>query len=96
METHPAVGMTFGMFSAGSPLVLPGDQRPEEAYSAVFTSPVLEEPLEILGRPRVTFQATTDAEVTTFAARPLASSPSTARRRMFTNSPGESSAGSTG
>ncbi len=69
VETHPAVGMTFGMFSAGSPLVLPGDQRPEEAYSAVFTSAVLEAPLEILGRPRLTFQAVTDAEVTTFVAR---------------------------
>ncbi|MFT4041255.1 MAG: CocE/NonD family hydrolase [Thermomicrobiales bacterium] len=69
VETHPAVGMAFGMFSAGSPLVLPGDQRQEEAYSAVFTSPPLTEPLEILGRPRLTFTAATDAPVTTFAAR---------------------------
>lgn len=69
LEYHPAVGMTFGMFSAGSPHVLPDDQRTEEAYSAVFTGPVLDEPLEILGQPTLTFRVDTDAEVITYAAR---------------------------
>ena len=59
----------LGMFSAGSPHVLPGDQRAEEAYSAVFTGAALAEPLEILGRPRLRFQVASDAEVITFAAR---------------------------
>ena len=66
---HPAVGTSFGMFSAGSPHVLPADQRGEEAYSAVYTGPVLQEPLEILGRPRLALWVDSDAEVITFAAR---------------------------
>jgi putative CocE/NonD family hydrolase len=57
------------MFSAGSPLVLPADQRAEEAYSAVFTSPALTEPLEIFGRPQLSLWVDSDAEVITFAAR---------------------------
>lgn len=66
---HPAVGTTFGIFSAGSPHVLPADQRGEEAYSAVFTGPPLAEPLEILGRPRLVLWVDSDAPVITFAAR---------------------------
>ena len=66
---HPAVGTSFGMFSAGSPLVLPADQRGEEAYSTVFTGQALSEPLEILGRPRLHLQIDSDAEVITFTAR---------------------------
>ncbi len=66
---HPAVGVGFGMFSAGSPLVLPADQRMEEAYSAVFTGPVLTEAVEILGRPRLELAVECDAEVATFAVR---------------------------
>ena len=69
LVNHPAVGTAFGMFSAGSPLVLPADQRMEEAYSAVFTGPVLTEPLEILGRPRLVLWAESDAAAITFAAR---------------------------
>jgi putative CocE/NonD family hydrolase len=69
LEYHPAVGTTFGMFSAGAPHVLPADQRVEEAYSAVFTGPALTETLEILGRPRLQFRVDSDAPVITFAAR---------------------------
>jgi putative CocE/NonD family hydrolase len=69
IEYHPAVGTSFGMFSAGAPHVLPADQRGEEAYSAVYTGPLLEEPLEILGRPRLVLWVDSDAEVITFAAR---------------------------
>ena len=69
IEYHPAVGTAFGMFSAGAPHVLPADQRGEEAYSAVYTGPVLAEPLEILGRPRLDLWIDSDAEVITFAAR---------------------------
>ncbi len=69
MEYHASVGITFGMFSAGSPHVLPDDQRAEEAFSAVFTGPVRSESLEILGQPRLTLCVDSDAEVITFAAR---------------------------
>ena len=44
---NPTVGTTFGMFSASSPLVLPVDQRLEEAYSRSWTSTPLAEPIEI-------------------------------------------------
>jgi putative CocE/NonD family hydrolase len=69
LEYHPAVGTAFGMFSAGAPHVLPADQRAEEAYSAVFTGPVLEEPLEILGQPRLILSVESNAAVITFATR---------------------------
>src|SRR5918998_2111891 len=69
LEYHPAVGTTFGMFSAGAPHVLPADQRAEEAYSAVYTGPILTEPVEILGRPRLVLRVDSDAEVINFAAR---------------------------
>jgi hypothetical protein len=68
--THqPSVGTTFGIFSAGGPYVLPGDQRIEEAYSAVYTGAELTEPLEILGRPRLRLWIDSDSEVVTFVAR---------------------------
>lgn len=66
---HPAVGTAFGLFSAGAPHVLPDDQRVEEAYSVVYTGQVLEEALEIIGRPRVTLWVETEAPVLTFVAR---------------------------
>ncbi len=69
MHYHPSVGTAFGMFSAGSPLVLPADQRGEEAYSAVYTGAVLTAPLEILGRPRLIIRVDSDAEVIAFVAR---------------------------
>jgi len=69
MHYHPSVGTAFGMFSAGSPLVLPADQRGEEAYSAVYTGAVLTAPLEILGCPRLILRVDSDAEVIAFAAR---------------------------
>lgn len=69
LEYHPSVGITFGMFSAGSPHVLPDDQRAEEAFSAVFTGPVLSESLEILGQPRLTLWVDSGAEAITFATR---------------------------
>ena len=69
-EYHPAVGTTFGMFSAGAPHVLPADQRAEEAYSAVYTGP---RPDGAAGDPRPAAPRScwvdSDAEVITFAAR---------------------------
>jgi hypothetical protein len=65
----PSVGSAFGMFSAGGPHVLPSDQREEETYSAVYTGAPLDEPLEILGRPRAVLYVESDAEVVTFVAR---------------------------
>ena len=69
LDYHPAVGTSFGLFSAGSPHVLPADQRAEEAFSAVYNGPVLEEDLEIVGRPRLTLWVETEAPVLNFVAR---------------------------
>lgn len=66
---RPDVGTSFGMFSAGSPLVLPGDQRPEEAYSLNWTTTPLTAPLEILGRPRADVTVAVTAPVATLVVR---------------------------
>jgi predicted acyl esterase len=66
---NPTVGTTSGMFSASSPLVLPVDQRLEEAYSRSWTSAPLEEPLEILGYPRAVLHVSTTTDVATVVAR---------------------------
>lgn len=48
---------------------LPADQRSDDAGSLVLELPMLEKPIEILGRPRVTLQVAIDAPVGTLAAR---------------------------
>jgi uncharacterized protein len=68
-QYNPTVGTTFGMFSAGSPLVLPIDQRLEDAFSLGWSSAPLAEPIEILGRPRVILRLSTTAEIATIAVR---------------------------
>ena len=66
---HPAVGASFGLFSAGAPHVLPADQRGEEAYSLVYTGAPLDAPLEILGQPRATLYVDAGTPVITFVVR---------------------------
>jgi putative CocE/NonD family hydrolase len=66
---NSTVGTTFGMFSASSPLVLPVDQRLEEAYSKSWTSAPLTEPLEILGYARVVLNVSATTDVATVVAR---------------------------
>jgi putative CocE/NonD family hydrolase len=63
------VGTTFGMFSASSPHILPVDQCLEDAFSANFTSPALDEALEILGYPHAVLAIATTARVATVVAR---------------------------
>src|SRR5262249_28370599 len=66
---NPSVGTAFGIFSAGGPHLLPGDQRIEEALSAVYTTPVLDQPLEILGYPRAILHVDSSVDVLTFVVR---------------------------
>jgi putative CocE/NonD family hydrolase len=66
---HPTVGTTFGMFSAGSPLVTPVDQRLEEAYSLSWTTAPLNAPVEILGYPKATLYASVDTDIATISVR---------------------------
>jgi uncharacterized protein len=66
---NPTVGTTFGMFSAGSPLVLPVDQRLERAVSPDWTSGPLDEPVEILGQPRASLHISATTEIATVVVR---------------------------
>lgn len=66
---NPTVGTTFGMYPAGSPLVLPVDQRIEEADSLSWNSALLTEELEILGQPHAILTISAGAEVATVVVR---------------------------
>jgi hypothetical protein len=59
----PTVGATGGLWSGGVPFGLPGDQRPDEALSLVYTSEPLASDLAILGRPRAIIHLTSSAAV---------------------------------
>ncbi len=69
IDYNPTVGSTFGIFSAGGPLLVPGDQRIDEGYSAIYTSPPLEAAVEILGYPTAVVTVASTADVTTFVVR---------------------------
>ncbi|MEX1019622.1 MAG: CocE/NonD family hydrolase [Litorilinea sp.] len=66
---NPTVGTTFGMFSAGSPLVTPVDQRLEEAYSYSWATAPLSEPVEILGHPTLRLNVAVDTDIATVSVR---------------------------
>jgi putative CocE/NonD family hydrolase len=66
IEYEPTVGITGGLWSAGVPFGLAGDQRRDEAFSLVYTSPPLEDDLPILGRPRAHLHVSSSAAVVAF------------------------------
>jgi uncharacterized protein len=68
LDYDPTVGTTGGLWSGGVPFGLPGDQRPDEALSVVYTSPPLDADLSILGRPRAVLHLTSTAAVIGVAA----------------------------
>lgn len=65
---HPTVGVAGGLWSGGIQFGLPGDQRTDEAFSLVYTSPPLENDLPILGWPRAVLHLASSASVMGFAA----------------------------
>jgi hypothetical protein len=65
---QPTVGLTAGLWSGGARFGLPGDQRPDEAYSLVYTTPPLDEDIHILGWPRAVLHVASTAPVMGFAA----------------------------
>ena len=67
-DYDPTVGVTGGLWSGGIAFGLPGDQRPDEALSLVYTSPPLAEDVHILGWPRVVLHVSSSAPVIGFAA----------------------------
>ncbi|RLV49072.1 CocE/NonD family hydrolase [Nocardioides mangrovicus] len=62
------VGTHGGLWSAGVAFGLPGDQRPDEARSAVYTTEPLTEDLHLLGRATLTLHVSTSATVIGFVA----------------------------
>ena len=54
--------MQAGLHSIGQLLSLPGDQRPDEAFSLVYTSAPLDEPVAVLGRARAELRRGDDAQ----------------------------------
>ncbi|MCL7453440.1 MAG: CocE/NonD family hydrolase [Anaerolineae bacterium] len=66
-EYDPTVGVAGGLWSGGIPFGLPGDQRPDEALSLVYTTPPLEQDLCMLGWPRAVLHVSSSASVIGFA-----------------------------
>lgn len=66
-EYNPTVGLTGGLWSGGIQFGLPGDQRPDEALSLVYTTPPLQEDVHILGYPQAVLHVSSTAPVVGFA-----------------------------
>jgi uncharacterized protein len=66
-EYVATVGVTAGLWSGGLPFGLSGDQRPDEAYSLVYTSAPLDADVHVLGRPRAHLHVSSSATVVGFA-----------------------------
>jgi putative CocE/NonD family hydrolase len=67
-EYIATVGVTAGLWSGGLQFGLPGDQRPDEAFSLVYTSAPLEQEVHVLGRPGAMLHVSSSASVIGFAA----------------------------
>ena len=68
VPADPLVGTTAGLWSGGVPFgAMPGDQRPDEARSLVYTAAPLAAPLTILGRARAILHVVPGAEVAALA-----------------------------
>jgi uncharacterized protein len=65
----PAVSRNGGVWDAGVPFCLPGDQRPDEAMSLNYTSQPLTEDLVLFGQPSVALTVSADAPVLPLALR---------------------------
>jgi uncharacterized protein len=68
-DYNPTVGLAGGLWSAGAPFGLPGDQRRDEALSLVYTSAPLPADLHVLGRPKAVLEVATTAAVMGFIVR---------------------------
>lgn len=67
LEYDARVGVTAGLWSGGLQFGQPGDQRPDEALSLVYTSKPLETPISMVGRAIVKLHFTTTASVLGFS-----------------------------
>jgi uncharacterized protein len=62
----PTVGVCGGLWSAGVPFGLPGDQRLDEALCITYTTDPLEQNVHVLGRPRALLHVESTAAVIGF------------------------------
>lgn len=70
VEYVPTVGLANMFWSAGGmTYYLADDQRADEAYSLVYTTPPLAKDVHILGWPRVILHGSSSARVATFTAK---------------------------
>jgi predicted acyl esterase len=70
VEYVPTVGVANGYWSAGGiSFYLADDQRADEAYSLVYTTPPFEADVRLLGWPRVILHGSSSAKVATFVAK---------------------------
>ena len=68
LSYDPSVGVTGGLWSGGFRFGLPADQRPDEAFSVVYTSAPLDNELCIIGNPELVVHVSSTASVIGFAA----------------------------
>jgi putative CocE/NonD family hydrolase len=70
-DYRPTVGMASGRVGLGStsPWGMPTDQRVDDAFSACFTTPPLDNPMAILGQPEAVLHVSSSAEVAYFHVR---------------------------
>jgi predicted acyl esterase len=67
-DYKPVVGMTAGLWSGGLQFGLPGDQRPDEAYSLSYTTAPLADAVHIIGWPHAILHVSSSASVMGFSA----------------------------
>jgi uncharacterized protein len=67
LEYDATVGTCAGLWSAGLPFGLPGDQRLDEAMSLVYTTEPLDDDVHILGRTSADLHVSTTAAIVGFA-----------------------------
>jgi len=65
----PGASRNGGVWDAGVPFCLPGDQRPDEALAINYTSEPLAEDLVLFGQPSVALTLSADVPVLPFAFR---------------------------
>ena len=65
---HPAVGISAGVYWGGGimPWAMPVDQRLDESWSLTYTTPPLEEDVEITGNPKAVLHVASSADTAYF------------------------------
>jgi uncharacterized protein len=66
-EYFAHVGTTSGLWSGGLQFGQPSDQRPDEAWSLLYTTAPVDQPVYIIGRPRLQLFVSSTAKVIGFA-----------------------------